>query len=117
MVYKINGTDLTLQPTEGHWLSREQIDLDGNGHPIYPVERQFELVWEIMDVSELYQLQNFFDTLGVTGTITADLPTYKALTFGYTTYSGCVMHEPEFDVYFEDHPTSVKLLIARIRVV
>lgn len=117
MTYKINGTALTLQPSEGGWIPREAIALDGNGHPIYPVYREFELTWDIIDVSELYQLQNFFDTLGVTGTVNVDLPTLKTLTYGFTTYSGCVMHEVEYGVYFEEHPTQAKLLIAKIKTI
>lgn len=115
--YRINGVDLTLQPSDGKWMTRQPIALDGNGHPIYPVEREFQLSWDLMDVSELYQLQDFFDTLGVTGTVSVDLPTLKSLTYGFTTYSGCVMYEPEYDVYFEDHPTKASLLIARIRTI
>ena len=113
--YKINGTDLTLDPSDGKWLPRQVIALDGNGHPIYPVEREFQLSWDLVNVSDLYQLQDFFDTLGVTGTVTIDLPTLKTMTYGFTTYSGCVMQEPQYDVYFSENPTRATLLITRIK--
>lgn len=114
--YRINNTDLTLQPSTGRWIPREILGIDGNGHPIYPTVHEFELDWDLIAVDELYQLQNFFDTLGTTGTISIDLPKYKTQTYEFTTYSGCVMHDMEYGEYFEEHPASAKLLITGIRV-
>lgn len=115
--YRINNTNLLLQPTTGRWIPRESLGIDGNGHKIYPALREFELSWDLIDVASLKQLQDFFDNIGATGTVSVDLPTLKTATYGFTTYSGCVIQEPEYGVYFEEYPTSMKLLITKIRTV
>lgn len=113
--YRINNTDLLVQPTQGRWMPRDSLGIDGNGHMVYPKYRDFEMSWELIDVTSLKQLQDFFDNLGATGTVSVDLPTHKTASFGFTTYSGCVMREPEFGEYFEEHPGSIRLLISRIK--
>lgn len=115
MAYKINGTDLLLQPTAGKWIERDELAIDGNGMPVYPQYRSFELTWELIDEASLYQLQDFFDTLIVTGSIVATLPKYKANAYAYFDYTGCVMHEPTFDAYWEQYVGSARLLISRIK--
>ena len=62
MVYKISGTELIIQPTTGQWLPREAVGIDGNGHPVYPATREFELNWQLenpavaleLDLQELF---------------------------------------------------------------
>lgn len=119
MAYKINDTLLTTQPTSGQWIPRESIGIDGSGHAVYPAYREFELQWDLIDLTSSYQLQDFFDNASVTGTVSVDLPKCKdAGSSGdsvFWQYSGCVLREPEFDRYFESHRASVRLLIARIR--
>lgn len=115
--YRINDTDFLLQPTSGQWLGRDNLGIDGNGHKIYPADRQFELSWDLIDVASLKQLQDWFDNIGATGTVSIDLPTYKTATYGFTTYSGCVIQEPEFGPYFAEHLTSMKLMVTGIKTI
>lgn len=114
MPYKINGTELSLAPTFGHWLPREPLGRDGNGHPIYPAVYQFEVSWNLSNMSDFNQLIGFFDTLLITGSATADLPELRGASYGFRTYSGCVVNEPIMDRYFTEHPQQVKLLITNI---
>lgn len=114
MTYKINGTELTLQPTSGHWLPRTQLGIDGNGHPVYPSVYQFELRWELSAADEFNQLITFFDDLAITGSAIVDLPELRGSTYGFRTYSGCVVSEPVMDRYFAQHNRNVKLLITNI---
>jgi hypothetical protein len=120
--YKINGTVLLLQPTSGKWLDREKIGIDGNGVPVYSAYRSFELAWDLVDEESLYQLQTYWETMLVTGSIVADLPNYKSHvyplvsgSFSFHSYSGCVIHEPTFEDFWEYQVGSAKLLISRIR--
>ena len=115
MPYKINGTELVLQPTSGAWLPREELGIDGNGMPIYPRYRSFELAWDLIDEASLYQVQNFFSTLVITGSVVVDLPSQKSSTYVFQSYTGCILHEPVTDMFWEQHLTSAKLLISRIR--
>lgn len=114
--YKINGTDLLLQGTEGRWLPREVLGITGEGKPIYPSSHQFELRFNLSSQEELYQIQNLFDTLGLTGTCVVDLPTFDSQTFGFTSYSGCSIYEVERGAYFTEHTLDEVWLIDRIIV-
>lgn len=113
--YQINDTDLIIQPTYGKWLPRELIDLDGNGHPVYPPYYQFEMGWQLASMDHVQQLQNFFNTIGHTGTASVNLPQY-ASPYMFRTYSGAVLQEPRFDQYFAEYETNVSLLITKIRI-
>lgn len=115
MAYKINGTDLLLQPTSGRWIDREEIGVDGNGASVYPRFRAFELSWDLIDEASIYQVQDLFDTLLITGSVVFECPKYKSNTYTYYAYTGCVMHEPTFDAFWQEYVTSAKLLISRIR--
>jgi len=117
MTYKINGTEITLQPTIGRWLSRDILGIDGNGHAIYPGVYQFELQWQLEDVSEYYQLLSFFDGLTATGTVVVDLPKLRSSTYTFYAYTGCVIQEPDFGGYFTEHTKQVKLLVTNIRAI
>lgn len=113
--YHINNVHLTLQPSKGRWLDREVLGVTGSGHGVYSDFRQFEMSWDIINVSELDQIQGYFNVFGSSGTVSVDLPTYKTSTYGFTTYSGCVIREPTFSEYFEESPTSVSLLVVNIK--
>lgn len=117
MPYRINNITLLTQPTAGGWVPRESLGVDGNGHAIYPSMREFEMVWDYIDLDMSHQLQDFYDTVSNTGTVTVDLPLFNDVgaTGTYQAYSGCVLREPEFGQYFEYHRGDVKLLIVRIR--
>lgn len=109
--YAINGTELTLQPTTGRWLPRTELGFTGDGHPDYVGVREFEMNWQLISASDANQLQGFFDTLGITGTAIVDLPKYRNASYIFESYSGCTISEPQMDVYYEQHETSVTLLI------
>jgi len=114
MTYKINGTPLTLPPTQGQWKTREVLGVDGNGHPIYPAKYQFELIWDLVAMADFNQLITFFDALAITGTASADLPELRGVTYAFRTYSGCVVYEPTLEGYFAQFPSRVKLLLTNI---
>lgn len=115
MTYKINGTELELQPTLGNWLPRENIGIDGNGHPIYSAYRQFQIQWDLISPTGTQQLQNFFASVNNTGSAVVDLPQYGAGAYQFYAYTGCVLQEPEWNVYFNEYITRVTMLITRIR--
>jgi hypothetical protein len=118
MPYKINNTSLALQPSAGKWIPRETVGTDGNGHPVYPAVRQFEMKWDLITEAEFYELQNMYDTLMYyTGSTTATLPRYKPVSgvYTYDTYTGCIIHEPEATEFFELHRINAKMLIVNIR--
>lgn len=108
--YAINGTDLTLQPTAGRWLDRTSLGFTGDGHPEYAGVREFEMRWELISMDDTQQLQDFFDNMGVTGTVVVDLPKYKQ-PWQFFSYSGAVMGEPSSSEYFEKHETNVVLVV------
>ena len=33
--FGVNGIDFALQPSSSRWGNREELGIDGNGHPIY----------------------------------------------------------------------------------
>lgn len=113
--YAVNGSDITIQPSSGQWKPKNPLGIDGNGHFVYPPYREFELTWGLMKPSEVNQLQNFFASIGNTGTAVIDLPKYADASYSFFSYSGCVMQEPSYGVYFAEHYTDVTLLITKIR--
>lgn len=115
MPYKINGTDITLQPTTGKWVDRREMGISGDGHAVYPSLREFELKWELISAADLNQLNTFFASIGVTGSAVVELPKWAAPTWTFYAYSGCILREPEVSEYFEEHTTSVKMLVVRIQ--
>ena len=114
MAYQINGTDLTLQPTEGRWVDKESIGTDGNGRPIYPSPREFEMKFNLTSTSDWQQLRNFFSAVGATGTVTVSLPEYGASAYQFRTYSGCVLNEPTTSAYFEEYIQDAKVIVSKI---
>lgn len=115
MPYKINGTQITIQPTYGRWVPRDMIDTDGAGHPVYPARRDFEMRWDLVNAAEWYQLQTFFNIIQNTGTAVVTLPQFAAATYVFYDYTGCVLREPDVSDYFEQHPTSVVMLVTNIK--
>ena len=116
MTYKINDTELTLQPTTGRWLPRTELGIDGNGHSMYEPTYSFEIRWQLISPSEYNQIKGFFDAQGQTGTSSIDLPQYGAATYAFHTYSGCVINEPQVEVYFTETQLNAYLLVRKIRV-
>lgn len=115
MTYRINGIAITNQPTSGHWIPKSSLGTDGNGHDVYPAFREFEMKWNLIEESDFYQLQDFFDTMLVTGTIVVELPQYKVNTYTFFAYSGCILHEPQVDTFFNQNRMSAVLVISSIR--
>lgn len=118
MPYKINNVALTLQPSAGSWKPRDILGTDGNGHPVYPAVREFEMKWDLITEAEYYELQNMYDTLMLyTGSTTVTIPRYKPVSgvYTYDTYTGCIIYEPESADYFEMHRLTARMLIVNIR--
>ena len=116
MTYKINSITLLTQPSTGQWVQRATLGTDGAGHPVYAAPRDCQMTWDIIDAPSYNQLQNFYDTAGNTGTVSATLPQYASSNYQDHDYSGCVMQEPYYDNYFEQYYQGVKLLIVGIRI-
>lgn len=116
MTYKINGTEITLQPTSGQWMPREQLGINGVGKIIYSGLRKFEMVWNLADHTDYSQLLGFFNNLTTTGSYVVDLPKFNnASTWAFDSYTGCYIREPETGVYFAEHQNTVRLLVTNIR--
>lgn len=113
--YAINNVEITIQPTEGHWIPRNPLGVDGNGHFVYPPYREFEMTWGLLSPSDVNQLQTFFNSIGNTGTAVVNLPKYADANYMFYAYSGCVLQEPSFGVYFAENHTDISLLISKIR--
>lgn len=113
--YAANGTDLILQPETGQWLERELLGMDGNGRPIYTATRKFELKWGVVAPSEYNQLQNFFASIGATGSLVMDLPKYGSATWEFESYTGCYVTEPQAGTFFQQHYTNVTVVVTNIR--
>lgn len=113
--YAFNGTNLTLQPSEGVWNQRDSLGIDGGGHPIYPAKRTFELKWGLISVSDLQQIINVYNTVQNTGTASVDLPQFGAAGYQFKTYSGCTLNEPQVGAYFNEYVADTSLLILNIQ--
>ena len=115
MTYKINGVELTLQPTSGRWLPKSPVGITGDGHPIYPAVREYELRWGLASPSEVDQVRDYFSLSVLTGTLVVDLPQLSAATYTFTSYSGCTAYEPEQNVYYTEYVTDIVMMIGNIR--
>ena len=114
-LYRINGTLLILQPETGKWIDRNELGMDGGGHPVYPLVRNYQLDWSNMDAESFKQLKDFYDLIGNTGTCSVDLPEFGANPYAFHTYSGCTLSEPTCSDYFEEHYSNVSMKIFKIR--
>ena len=113
--YRIDGTDLLLQPTTGRWIPRKPLGIDGNGHPIYPGVREFEMRFKLGSPSDYNQLQTFFDAISNTGTAIVDLPIYGHASYTFISYTGCVLREPDSREYFSEYQTDFVILVTNIK--
>ena len=96
MPYKINGVAFPIQP-------------------VYPGVREFEIRWGLLDATGTNQLQNFFETVFITGTAVVELSKYASPGWIFYAYSGCLIREPEFNMYFNQYTQDVVLNITNIR--
>lgn len=115
MPYRINGNEITIQPTTGRWVGRDSIGIDGNGKPVYVGVRAYELKWQLIDPATFNQLVNFFNGTYASGTASVDLPAFGNATYVFQSYSGCVINEPEADAYFSQNQLNASLLITNIK--
>lgn len=115
MPIAINGTDLLMQPTEHGWVARDEVGVSGDGHSIYSATREYRLVFNLESAANMNQIVAFFNAVSTTGTITATLPQWNSATYTFANYSGCVLREPSFSNYFEEHAEQVSFQIANIR--
>lgn len=113
--YAVQGVDFQLQPTSGRWLKREEYGIDGGAHPIYPADRDFEVVFGLMSPADVKQLIDAYNVVGNTGTVAFDLPEYGANAYQFKTYSGTTLQEPEVGESFMGYWQDVRLLIIGIR--
>lgn len=113
--YAIGGVELSLQPTEASWLEREVLNFDGNGHPIYSGVREYEMNFILSSPSDFSQLLGFFNATGNTGTVVIDLPKFGDAGYQFLSYSGCVLQEPRFRMYYAENQQEVVFRISNIR--
>lgn len=115
--YALNGINLLLPPTEGAWVQRDTVGMDGNGRPIYPSVREFTMKWELMPTSALKQIIDAQRATANTGSVVVDLPKWGDVDYIWYSYSGTFIHEVSVGAYFVDHVTDVNLVISNIRAV
>jgi hypothetical protein len=114
--FAINSVDFILQPTEHKWMPRTMLGRDGAGHPIYSGVREYEFRFQLGTLTDYWQLQQWFQLMSNTGTLVLDLPTYGISgAYTFTSYTGCVISEPEAGTYFAEHKTDMTLIASNIR--
>jgi len=113
--FGINGTDFILPPSTAAWGTRDTLGIDGNGHPIYPALRTFEMMWELASPSDVKQLIDTYNSVSNTGTVVFDLPKWGDANYIFYSYSGCVLREAETGVYFNEYITDVRVIIDKVR--
>jgi hypothetical protein len=112
--YAIDGVDLLLQPTTGRWVGREIVAFSGEGRPIYPAPRDFELRWDLMSMDEFSQIQSSFNAVRSSGTAVVDLPKYATTPYQFYSYTGCLLQEPVGLEFFETYVTDVVLVVSNV---
>lgn len=113
-VIAFNGSTLSPQPSEHGWVAREELGIDGNGTPVYPSVRSYELKWDALDEDEWNSIYTYFTAQGVTGTITSSLPKWLGTNYQFQNYSGTILRELSYEGWFMNYYRSVRLLITRI---
>ena len=116
MTYKINDVALATQPTRGGWLLREPMGTTGDGRSILSGYRSFEMRWDTLDAVGMEQLISNWELMETTGTCSVDLPRLGVDPYGFHTYSGVYLEEPQMDRFFEGHYINVILKVSRITV-
>jgi len=116
MAIIINGTTLSLQPTSHGWIPKALLGTGGAGHPFYSPVQEYELNWELIPAADSNEIIGLINAIGVTGTAVCELPQYGAATYSNFAYSGCILNNLEVSNYFEEHTTTVRLVISNIRI-
>ena len=112
--FAVNGTRFLLQPTTAGWVDRDEIGIDGNGHPIYASNRQFIMKWGLAHPNDVKQLIDIYKILGSTGTAVFDLPEWGESDYIFESYTGCTMQEPKVGEYFNGYITDVSLFLIKV---
>ena len=114
--FAINGTALSIPPSNHRWVNQSILGTTGDGHPIYPAYWSYELEFEFLSASQYNQFQAAFNAISLTGTANVDLPEYGVSAYQFRTYSGTVINQPEYDEYFQNYYQRAKVTINRIRI-
>ena len=112
MNFQINSTDLLTEPTNHNWVARTQLAFDGNAHPVYPANRQYQFSFDWIDAASFSQLENFY--LSCSGTIGVTLPAWNSATGGFASYNA-TLTEPTYSNSMEGFFGGVKLLLINVK--
>ena len=113
--FSVNGTQISLQPSEHNWVDRDSLGISGEARPMYPAVRKYSLQWGLMSMTEFNQLVGFYNTVRSSGTVVIDLPKYATTPYQFYSYSGCTLQEPTAGKFFTEWVSDVSLLILKIR--
>lgn len=113
--FGINGTNFALQPSEFGWTERQSLGISGDAHLIYSSVRQFEMKWNLVNMSDWNQFLGFYDLVSTTGTVIIDLPKYHSSDYRFVSYTGCIINEPVMGTYFNGYPQEISITIRNIR--
>lgn len=114
--FGFNGSALSHQPTTHKWIDDREMGVSGDGHAVYPAVREYELTWDFLSAAEFNEIYTHFLSIGVTGSVVANLPQYASSPYQFYAYSGCLLRKPMYNGFFENYYEGVKLLIVRIHV-
>jgi hypothetical protein len=112
--YVINGNNIP-DPEAGRWDPRRALGVAGDGHNVYPEVRQFQMRWRLLPLDDLKTLYDVFAGAS-SGTSVVELPDPYAGSWTFREFSGVIVHEPTFGDYFEEHVTSVALILSNIQI-
>jgi hypothetical protein len=112
--FSINGMEIQT-PSEHGWVERQDLGITGDGHPVYPAIRQYKMSWSLMPPNDYNNLQTYYESIKLTGTVVVGIPQYGASTYEFYNYSGCVISEPTYRGYFSENYTDVTLIVNNIR--
>lgn len=113
--YAVDNVEFQMQPTTGRWLDRNNLGFSGEGRPMYPAPREFEIRWNFMTMAEFNQIQTAFNAVRSSGTAVMDLPKYAATPYQFYSYSGTLLQEPTAGEFFIEHVSDVVLIVSNIR--
>jgi len=114
MTYKINGITIE-QPTSGKWIIHPVMGLDGYGRPIYSAVAEYELTWNVLNTTGMYQLHSLY-LASSTGSAIVDLPQFMSYAYSFQSYTGCVLYEPQPQQFFAEYYLGVAMTIGNIKV-
>lgn len=114
MTFMVNGAQILVLPLRHHWVKRAELDRDGFNKPIYPGILSYEMFWPAMTPAQYDAWQDVYLSTSTTGSCSVTLPEYGVSTYQFKTYSGASVDHPEYDDFFQEHYTNVRVLINNI---